>query len=188
MIVRQSASIHVCALRHVPEMVKRTGARHLVSAINADFIPETPTTIPGNRHLKLDMNDIVEAQPDLMLPNTGHVAKLIDFVRSWDKQAPILIHCYAGLSRSTAAAFISLCALNPRSPEDAIARALRQSSDTATPNRLFVALADKVLRREGRMIAALDSMGENRTAYECTPFRIEAHHEPNATGTAYQAA
>ena len=123
-----------------------------------------------------------------MLPNTGHVAKLIDFVRSWDKQAPILIHCYAGLSRSTAAAFISLCALNPRSPEDAIARALRQSSDTATPNRLFVALADKVLRREGRMIAALDSMGENRTAYECTPFRIEAHHEPNATGTAYQAA
>jgi predicted protein tyrosine phosphatase len=188
MIVRQSASIHVCALRHVPEMVKRTGARHLVSAINADFIPETPTTIPDKRHLKLDMNDIVEAQPDLMLPNTGHVAKLIDFVRSWDKQAPILIHCYAGLSRSTAAAFISLCALNPRSPEDAIARALRQSSDTATPNRLFVALADKVLRREGRMIAALDSMGENRTAYECTPFRIEAHHEPNATGTAYQAA
>ena len=45
MILRQSASIHVCALRHVPEMVKRTGARHLVSAINADFVPETPTTI-----------------------------------------------------------------------------------------------------------------------------------------------
>jgi hypothetical protein len=26
-------------------------------------------------------------------------------------------------------------------------------------NRLFVALADKTMRREGRMIAALDSMG-----------------------------
>ena len=188
MILRQSASIHVCALRHVPEMVKRTGARHLVSAINSAFLPETPTTIPGKRHLKLDMNDIVEAQPDLMLPNTDHVAKLLDFVQSWDKQAPILIHCYAGLSRSTAAAFISLCALNSRTPEETIARALRRSSDTAVPNRLFVALADKVMRREGRMITALASMGESKRAYECTPIGIDAHHEPNDTGTTYQAA
>ena len=187
-MLRQSATVHVCALRHVPEMVKHTGARHLISAINAHFIPETPTTIPDNRHLKLDMNDIVEAQPDLILPNTGHVAKLLDFVRSWDRQSPILIHCYAGLSRSTAAAFISLCALNPRAPEDAIARTLRRSSDTAVPNRLFVALADKTMRREGRMIAALDSMGESRRAYECTPFCVEALHGPNHTATAYKAA
>ena len=68
MIVRQSASIHVCALRHVPEMVRHTGALHLVSAINANFLPETPKAISSDRHLKLDMNDIVEAQPDLMLP------------------------------------------------------------------------------------------------------------------------
>ena len=188
MKIRQSASIHVCALRHVPEMVEHTGARHLISAINAYFLPETPTAISEDRHLKLDMNDIVEAQPDLILPNTGHVAKLLDFVRSWDRQAPILIHCYAGLSRSTAAAFISLCALNPRTPEDAIARTLRRSSATAVPNRLFVALADKTMRREGRMIAALDSMGESRRAYECTPFCVEALHGPNHTATAYIAA
>ena len=188
MTLRQSASIHVCALRHVPEMVKHTGARHLISAINAFFLPETPTMISDDRHLKLDMNDIVEAQPDLVLPNTGHVGKLLDFVRSWDKQTPILIHCYAGLSRSTAAAFISLCALNPRTPENAIAHALRRSSDTATPNRLFVALADKAMRRDGRMIAALDSMGESRRSYECTPFDVEALHGPNHTATAYKAA
>jgi predicted protein tyrosine phosphatase len=188
MILRQSASIHVCALRHVSEMVKRTGASHLVSAINAEFLPETPKAISSDRHLNLDMNDIVEAQPDLIAPSTGHVAKLLDFVQSWDKQAPILIHCYAGLSRSTAAAFIALCALNSRTPEETIARALRRSSDTAVPNRLFVAVADKVLRREGRMIAALDSMGESRRAYECTPFRVEALHDPTRTRTAYKAA
>jgi predicted protein tyrosine phosphatase len=188
MMLRQSATVHVCALRHVPEMVKHTGARHLISAINAYFLPETPTAISYDRHLKLDMNDIVEAQPDLIAPSTGHVAKLLDFVRSWDKQAPILIHCYAGLSRSTAAAFISLCALNPRTPEETIARALRRSSDTAVPNRLFVALADKALRREGRMIAALNCMGESRAAYECTPFGIEALHGPYQMRGAYQAA
>ena len=111
-MLRQSATVHVCALRHVPEMLKHTGARHLISAINAYFLPETPTAISSDRHLKLDMNDIVGAQPDLVLPNTGHVTKLLDFVRGWDQQAPILIHCYSGLSRSTAAAFIALCALN----------------------------------------------------------------------------
>ena len=187
-MVRQSATVHVCALRHVPEMVKHIGARHLISAINAYFLPDTPAAISNGRHLKLNMNDIVEAQPDLVLPNTGHVTKLLDFVRSWDQQAPMLIHCYAGLSRSTAAAFIALCALNPRTPEDAIAQALRRSSDTATPNRLFVALADKAMRREGRMIAALDSMGECRRAYECTPSGVEALHAPNQIVTAYKAA
>jgi len=156
---RDAATIHVCALRHVPDMVRRIGARHLVSAINADLVPETPAGISDGRHLKLNMNDIVETQAELIAPNREHVAKLIDFVQSWDQQAPILIHCYAGLSRSTAATFISLCALNPHVPEVAIAGALRRSSDAASPNRLFVALADRVLRREGRMIAALNSMG-----------------------------
>jgi hypothetical protein len=38
------------------------------------------------------------------------------------------------------------------------------------------------------MIAALNSMGESRTAYECTPFGVEALHDPNRTGTGYKAA
>ena len=162
MTLQQTERIHVCALRHIPEMVKQTGARHLVSAINADCLPVTPAAISRDRHLKLDMHDITELQPGTTLPSTEHVLELLDFVQSWDRQAPILIHCFAGLSRSTAAAFITLCALNPRAPEVAIAQALRRSSDTAIPNRLFVMLADKVLYREGRMVAALDSMGQNR--------------------------
>ena len=84
-------------------------------------------------------------------------------------------------SASRAAAFISLCALNPGVPEVTIARALRRSSDAAVPNRLFVALAEKVLRREGRMITALNSMGQNKFAYECTPFGVEALHDPNGS-------
>jgi hypothetical protein len=89
----------------------------------------------------------------------------------------MLIHCYAGISRSTAAAFIALCALNPHTPEDVIASCLRSSSDTASPNRLFVTLADKVLRRDGRMIAAVNGMGQSRVADECTPFEVSARYE-----------
>ena len=132
------ASIHVCALRHIPEVLARTGARHLVSAINADLIPATPRTLSPGNHLKLDMHDITEVQPGSMAPALEHVSELLDFVRGWDRQAPLLIHCYAGLSRSTAAAYITLCALNPHAPEATVARALRRASDTAVPNRLFV--------------------------------------------------
>ena len=99
-----------------------------------------------------------------------------------------LIHCFAGLSRSTAAAFIALCAINPDTPEDAIARALRRCSDTAVPNKLFVALADEQLGREGRMSAALASMGPHRFASECVPFGVDALHGPRDLDGAHRAA
>ena len=70
---------------------------------------------------------------------------LVKFARDWDRKAPLLIHCWAGISRSTAAAFITLCALNPDIEELELARALRRASPTAYPNRLLVALADEAL-------------------------------------------
>ncbi len=114
---------------------------------------------------------------DQVLPASEHVLELLDFVQSWDRREPMLIHCYAGISRSTAAAFIALCALNPHTPEEVIANGLRSSSDTASPNRLFVALADKALGRDGRMITAVNGMGQSRIADECTPFAVSAHCE-----------
>jgi|SRR4249919_3318421 predicted protein tyrosine phosphatase len=179
MKAKPSASVHVCALRHIPEVMARTGASHLISAINAELAPTTPAGLSVDRHLKLDMHDIIEMQPGATAPAEEHVGQLIDFVQSWDRQAPLLIHCYAGLSRSTASAFITLCALNPQAPEKAIALALRQASDTAVPNRRFVGLADAFLKREGRMLAALDTMGPNRIAVECVPFGVEGHHAPH---------
>ena len=178
MTLRRPAAIHVCALRHVPDMAARTGALHLVSAIDSELLPETPASIPHDRHLKLDMHDIVEARPGATPPGTEHALRLIDFAHDWSRQGPLLIHCFAGLSRSTAAAFITLCALNPDTPEELIARALRRSSDTAVPNRLFVALADAALKREGRMLTALEKMGRNRVALECVPFEVGADHAP----------
>jgi predicted protein tyrosine phosphatase len=177
----KTATVHVCALRHVPDMVEQTGARHLVSAIDSYFTPPTPKAVAAERHLRLEMHDIIEARPDATLPARHHVRRLIEFVHGWDRREPMLIHCYAGLSRSTAAAFIALCVINPDTPEELIASALRRSSDTAVPNKLFVALADAELGRDGRMRAALTSMGPNRIAYECVPFGVDAVHGSKAT-------
>ena len=82
-------------------------------------------------------------------PSDLHIEQVLNFVRGWDRSAPLVVHCYAGISRSTASAFAAACALNPHRDEIAIARQIRAASPIAAPNRLIVSLADKALRRRG---------------------------------------
>jgi predicted protein tyrosine phosphatase len=84
-----------------------------------------------------------------------------------------VVHCFAGISRSTAGAFVTACALSPHRDELAIARALRTASPTATPNRRIIALADRMLGRNGRMIMAIEEIGPGMAAYASEPFRLD---------------
>jgi predicted protein tyrosine phosphatase len=106
-------------------------------------------------------------------PGGEHVEKLIEFVTGWKRTAPLVVHCFAGISRSTAGAYVAACALNPGRDETTIAQALRLASPTATPNARIVALADGLLNRKGRMIAAIESIGVGSFASEGTPFRLD---------------
>ena len=85
----------------------------------------------------------------------------------------MLIHCFAGVSRSTAAAYIAACALKPKRDEFAIARALRAASPTASPNTRLVALADDKLGRRGRMSEAIADIGRGDDCFEGAPFTLE---------------
>ena len=58
----------------MPATIARIGARHLVSVIDAEFLPDTPSAIRRDRHLKLDMHDITEVQSGLTPPAAEHVA------------------------------------------------------------------------------------------------------------------
>lgn len=167
-------TIYVAPLSLVETTVDDAQISHLVTLINGETPIPTPARIGPDRHLRLSMNDICEPQPGLVLPCGAHVSDLIRFARDWDRQAPLLIHCWAGISRSTAAAFISLCALNPDGAELDLAWALRRASPTAYPNRLLVALADEVLNRDGRMIAAVEEIGRGRLADEAEVFALPA--------------
>jgi predicted protein tyrosine phosphatase len=119
------------------------------------------------------MDDITMPIDGYVAPADEHVTRLLTFVRGWDRAAPLVVHCYAGISRSTAGAYVAACALNPARAELAIAQALRHASPTATPNPRIVALADRVLGRDGRMIAAIEAIGQGTMAYDGVPFRLE---------------
>jgi predicted protein tyrosine phosphatase len=108
-----------------------------------------------------------------IMPGEQHVADLIDFVRGWDRRAPLVVHCYMGISRSTASAYATVCALNPHRDEASIALALRRASATATPNARIVSLADQLLGRKGRMIAAIETIGRGDLTAEAVPFRLD---------------
>jgi predicted protein tyrosine phosphatase len=169
-----AGDIHVCPMCLVHETLERTGARHLVTVINYQTMLETPTGIAAGNHLKLAINDITEPQDGLIHPTPEHVDALVRFALKWDRQAPLLIHCWAGISRSTAAAFTVLCALNPETPEHLLARRLREASATASPNPLLVRLADARLSRDGRMVSAIEQIGPGQVALEGQPFTLSS--------------
>lgn len=165
--------IHVCSIFKIADMAAATGARSLVTLINQDVIVHRPEGIAPERHLVVAVSDISDEMEGHVLAADNHVASLLDFVRLWDREHPLLIHCFAGVSRSTAAAFISACALNPHRDENEIAQAIRRSSPTATPNQRLVAVADEMLGRDGRMVSAIDRIGRGEDCAEGVPFALE---------------
>jgi predicted protein tyrosine phosphatase len=167
-------TIYVAPLSRVEDTIANTRVSHLVTLINTDTAVPTPPTIGKERHLRLAMNDICEPADGLVLPCQDHVADLVRFTLDWDRKAPLLIHCWAGISRSTAAAFIALCALNPDADEFMLARRLRRASPTAYPNRRLVQLGDLALERSGRMMEAVEEIGRGTIAEEGQVFALSA--------------
>jgi predicted protein tyrosine phosphatase len=165
--------IHVCPLARLHETVAATGARHVVSLLARDDDLVRPAAIAPEDHLWLQLHDISAPMDGYVTPEIGHVEELIAFVRRWPRERPLVVHCYAGVSRSTAAAFVSVCALSAASDELAVAAALRRASPTATPNIRIVALADHLLGRSGRMVRAVAAIGPGMIVSEARPFRLE---------------
>jgi predicted protein tyrosine phosphatase len=100
------------------------------------------------------------------------VNEFLDFAKRWDRRAPMVIHCFAGISRSTAAAFSVFCAARPDLDEGEVALRLRQRSPEATPNIRIVTIADRILGRAGRMIRAVERIGRGADAMEGSVFKF----------------
>jgi predicted protein tyrosine phosphatase len=165
--------IHVCSLARLHDTVDATGARHVVTLLKDTDRVQRPHAILEANHLILSMDDIALPMDGYVLPRDEHITRLIDFVRGWNRAKPMVVHCYAGISRSTAGAFVAACALNPQREEMTIARELRRASATATPNPRIVAIGDRVLGRNGRMVAAIEAIGRGEMAYEGIPFQLD---------------
>lgn len=169
-------TIIVSPLRDAPTVIKWKKPSHVVTLLEAGLMSQAPRALYPDRHLKLAVHDIWQEVAGETLPDEGLVRKLLDFTRTWDGRDPMLVHCWAGVSRSTASAFIVACDHNPEADEAVIAKALRKASPGATPNPLIVQLADDVMGRGGRMVDAVRGIGKGAYVYPGAPFEIASRY------------
>jgi predicted protein tyrosine phosphatase len=157
--------IYVCNLQDLASHVQTVKPSHLVSLVSEDEQPATPTGMLIHCHLRVVIHDISEPLLGHILADEQHIAELIGFVRAWPHDAaPLLIHCMAGISRSMAAALIALVTKAGGREREA-AEQIRRAAPHAYPNRRMIALADHLLRCDGRLVAAREAMGPPRLTF-----------------------
>jgi predicted protein tyrosine phosphatase len=166
------SAILVCPLSRLAETVTRSGACHVVTLINRDTPVVRPEIVEPCNHLFLGINDICEPAEGMVCPTEEHVSELLGFFSRWNRRSPVVVHCFAGISRSTAAAYSAFCAIRPDLDEAEIAFRVRARSAEATPNARLVALADEILGRGGRMARAVERIGRGAEAVEGSVFAL----------------
>ena len=163
--------IHVSSLSALNSVTANLHSYDLLTLLSPDHPDTDWSAFACERHLRLAFHDITESMPGLTAPDRDIMQAVLDFGRSSEHQRALLIHCWAGISRSSAAAFVIACDRNPGFERD-IAIELRRRSPSATPNRLMVRLADDLLARKGRMIDAIDEIGRGAEAREGEPYAL----------------
>jgi predicted protein tyrosine phosphatase len=138
---------------------RRTGPR-VTSVISIgdpeDGPPQGYERVPVR--LRLEFHDVVHDGEFALAPSADDVAMIIRFA---ERVAPsgghLLIHCGAGVSRSTAAALTVLAVwLGPGREVEAV-ETLHDVAPQAWPNERMVELADELLGREGALVRALEN-------------------------------
>jgi predicted protein tyrosine phosphatase len=171
-------TIVVSPLARIAEMAVRHGAREMISLMAKEQTFHRPAVIRADRHLLLNMNDITFAGTgDLVAPQDLHVRQIIDFAQNWDRNAPLVVHCWMGVSRSPAAALIAMLAVHPEEDDLALVRRLRLASPYATPNARLIQIGDAMLNRAGRLVDAVRSIGRGADADGNAPFVLALETE-----------
>jgi predicted protein tyrosine phosphatase len=114
----------------------------------------------------LRFHDIATPTPLMNAPGADDVGDLLSVGRELDAalaDSHLLVHCHAGVSRSTAAAGILMARTNVGREAEAFETVIRLRPGAA-PNQRMVKLADRQLQRDGRLVEGLERMNARRFA------------------------
>lgn len=132
---------------------------HVVSILDPGAAePGVFRLFPTHERLCLRFHDVIDEHEGMVAPQRDDIEGLLRFGRSLAVSRSargLLIHCHAGLSRSTAAAVLVLAQARPdRSPEAAVIEML-ELQPRAWPNLRMIELGDQLLVCEGRLVRAV---------------------------------
>lgn len=139
---------------------RETGITHALSIIDVDEPdPAAFRRYRNVRRLLLRCDDVVAPYAGFQAPSREDVQKLVEFGATLPDEAHgghLLIHCHAGISRSTAAAAIIMAQHNPGKEQEAFLQLLDMRPH-AWPNTRIVTFADELLDRNGAMLEGLQA-------------------------------
>jgi predicted protein tyrosine phosphatase len=157
--------ILIAPLSKTSDLLAEAGVTHAMSLLSpGSEFPDL--ALPAARHLRLEFHDIPEEREGYLAPTMAQMESILRFVGDWDRKGAMLIHCWAGVSRSTASAYSAMCLLHPKRDEFELATELRAASPEATPNPRLIAHADEILGRKGRMVEAIAALGRGADCME----------------------
>jgi predicted protein tyrosine phosphatase len=154
----------ICGLEELGHHSDRA-VTHVLSIMDPDCPePEAFRVYDSHHRTTLRFHDIIEPHPGQLMPEPGHVESILAFGESLKRDAAgreeghLLVHCHAGISRSTAAMAMLLAQTYPEGDEDHIFQRLVAIRPQAWPNSRMIGFADRLLSRKGRLEAALSRL------------------------------
>lgn len=151
-------NLTVCGIEELPDHCE-VGVSHVLSILDPDYPPPPAFGSFGeHRRLELRFHDVIEDGEALIAPGLADVETILAFGRDLLREpvttAHLLVHCHAGISRSTAAMTLILAqARSDRSAREAMAEVVR-IRPRAWPNLRMIEYGDSLLGLEGSLIAA----------------------------------
>lgn len=151
-------AITVCGL---PELDShcQAGVSHVLSILDPGYPEPTAFGAYGeHQRLELRFHDIIDPRAGEVLPEPGDVEALLGFGRALlaeqRDRAHLLVHCHAGISRSTAAMTLLLAQARPDRPAAEALAEVARIRPKAWPNLRIIEFGDALLGRDGEIVAA----------------------------------
>ena len=166
--------ITVCGVAEL-DSHSAVGVTHVLSILDPGWPEPEPLSIfDVHRRLRLRFHDVIESQPGWIAPERWDVELLLAFARGLDasEETHLLIHCHAGVSRSTAAAALVLAQTRADRPADEVLREIVRLRPRAWPNLRILELGDDILGRGGEIVEA--ARAHYRRAIEREPWLADA--------------
>src|SRR6516225_5953472 len=135
--------------------------------------PEALGAFDPHRRLELRFHDVIDTGPGCIAPESLDVEQLLTFGRDLTEArgTHLLVHCHAGVSRSTAAATLILAQRRPERPAEEALLAVVRQRPRAWPNLRILELGDALLERRGEIVEA--ARAHYRRVLEREPWLIE---------------
>ena len=154
--------ITVCGIEELAGH-SETRASHVLSILDPSTpAPEAFGAFGEHEKLELRFDDIVDETVGMQAPQPGHVEQILAFGRSLAAEKPggahLLVHCHAGISRSTASMVLILAQAMPEQPAASIVAMVHGIREKAWPNLRLIEMGDALLRRDGALVQAASAL------------------------------